>query len=69
MNTCAGGAYNMEKSMFKSCYDGFKCKEYKVTCTSCETTGCLCNPNCSKCIHLNNGCKGTFVQRDKRPNN
>lgn len=48
----------MSATKMKPC-DQFECKEYKVTCTSCEATGCLCNPSCAKCKKYNNTCNGS----------
>lgn len=37
----------------------FECKEYEVTCTSCKSIGCACNPSCDKCKQYGKTCNGS----------
>ena len=50
--------YSMDANKMIPC-DKFHCKEYEVTCTSCKTTGCACNPVCAKCKYYKNTCNGS----------
>lgn len=49
----------------KAC-DMFKCKEYKVTCNSCETIVCACNPSCEKCKYYKKTCYGSHEENLKK---
>lgn len=49
--------------------ESFKCKEYKVTCNSCENMGCACNPVCERCLCYKKSCNGSgedWITENKR---
>lgn len=49
--------------------ESFECREYKLTCSLCETVACACNPTCEKCKYYEKTCSGSgqyWLSREKR---